>query len=114
MMSEGERDQRLRDINRRLREILSERAMIEEKWHGNIPADASNHLGELQEEQTLLRLERMDLQAPQFTPEMAKAQITLMWDMVNGVSQLMRRLIWWLVALSAVELALIGALLIRL
>lgn len=82
MISEPEREQRLRDINRRLREILSERAAIEEKWQGRRPLDVSNDLAALDEELAGLRRERQLLQLPELTPEMAKEAVDRMWDMV--------------------------------
>lgn len=83
MISEMEREQRLRDINRRIREILSERAGIEEKWQGRRPLDISNDLAALDEEIGALRRERQLLQAPELTPEIAKETIDRMWDMVS-------------------------------
>ena len=100
MISEDERNQRLRDINRRLREILSERAGIEEKWQGSAPLDVSNKMAALSEETTLLRAERQELQGLEFTPEMARAYVNRMWDEVNDLTRLMRRVIRWLAALT--------------
>ncbi len=92
MISEPEREQRLRDINRRLREILSERAAIEEKWQGKRPLDVSNDLSALDEELAELRRERMQLQEPELTPEMAKEYVDRMWDMMSRLENQLPKL----------------------
>ena len=114
MISEFERDQRLRDINRRLREILSERAAVEEKWQGRPPLDASNELAALAEETALLRAERMELQGPEFTPELARQYVSRLWEQVNDLTKLMRRIVWWLAGVSVLLLAVLALELVRL
>lgn len=110
MISEAERAQRLRDLNRRLREINSERSAIEEKWRGSPPLDASSTLAALDEETTVLRAERAELQEPEFTPEMARQYVSRLWSQVNDLVKLMRRISRWLIGLTVWAIAMTLAL----
>lgn len=110
VISEFERNQRLRDINRRLREINSERAAISEKWRGAPPLDESNTLAALDEETTMLRAERAEIQEPEFTPEMARQYVSRLWSQVNDLVKLMRRISRWLIGLTVWAIAMTLAL----
>lgn len=85
--TDGEKDQRLRDIARRIREIIAERAVLEEKWKGQPPLDASLVLSALADELSDLRRERDALQEPNFTPTMAKDYVEHVWDMVSTIQK---------------------------
>lgn len=85
--TDGEKDQRLRDIARRIREINAERATLEEKWQGQPPLDASVTLAALADELAALRRERDELQEPSFTPTMAKDYVERVWDMVSAIQK---------------------------
>ena len=90
--TDGEKEQRLRDIARRIREIQAERAVLEEQWKGQPPLDASLALAALADELAALRRERDTLQAPEFTPAMAKESIDRFWDMVSDLETQVSRL----------------------
>lgn len=111
MISPEERDQRLRDINRRLREILSERAVIEQQWHGSPPLDASNALAALAEETQVLRQERESLQLPVLTPELAVEYANRAWDIASRIEthalSALRIQIAWLTRMQALILVLL-------
>lgn len=85
--TDGEKEQRLRDIARRIREIIAERAVLEEKWHGQPPLDASLMLAALADELSELRRERDELQVADFTPTMAKGYVERVWDMVSAIQK---------------------------
>jgi hypothetical protein len=88
VISEAERDQRLRDINRRLREIMARRAAISEQWGGAAPLDISAELSQLDEETNELRAERADLQEPGAIEIWNR--INAMWKIVNDLHLDMR------------------------
>lgn len=81
--TDGEKEQRLRDIARRIREIIAERAVLEEKWKGQPPLDASLTMAALSDELGELRRERDALQVADFTPAMAKNAVDRIWDIVS-------------------------------
>lgn len=85
--TDGEKEQRLRDIARRIREIIAERAVLEEKWHGQPPLDASLTMAALSDELGELRRERDMLQVADFTPTMAKGYVERVWDMVSTIQK---------------------------
>lgn len=78
----AERDQKLRWIARRLREIQTRCEAVTEQWGSNLPLDASNEIAALDEEKAELRAERQRLQDPYATPETVKGQLDRMWKVV--------------------------------
>lgn len=85
--TDGEKEQRLRDIARRIREIIARHAAIEEKWQGQPPLDESLALAALADELGELRRERDMLQEPDFTPTMAKDYVERVWDIVTTIQK---------------------------
>lgn len=81
--TDGEKEQRLRDIARRIREIIAKHAAIEEKWQGQPPLDESLALAALSDELSELRRERDALQVADFTPAMAKNAVDRIWEIVS-------------------------------
>lgn len=110
-IADFEREQRLRDINRRLREITARRAAIEEQY-SSPPLDISAELAALREETTLLRAERMELQEPEFNPDLLRQYISRMWDQVIDLQKFNRRwvrpvlviLVFWAIGMTALQI----------
>lgn len=85
--SQAEIDQRLRDVNRRIFDLTARRAQIVEQYHGEPPSDISIEVLRIDTELSERRKERQRLQAPEFTPTMAKEKIDRMWDMVSNLEK---------------------------
>lgn len=85
--SQAEKDQHERDLNRRIFDLMARRAQIVEQYHGEPPSDVSIEILRIDTELSERRKERARLQAPEFTPAMAKDRIDRMWDMVSNLEK---------------------------
>lgn len=85
--TQAEKDQRERDLNRRIFDLMARRAQIVEQYHGEPPSDISIEILRIDTELSERRKERARLQAPEFTPLMAKDRIDRMWDMVSNLEK---------------------------
>ena len=90
--SQAEKDQRERDLNRRIFDLMARRAQIVEQYHGEPPSDVSIEILRIDTELSERRKERARLQAPEFTPLMAKEQIAAMWRMVEALEEQVPRI----------------------
>lgn len=97
-MTERERERRVAAIEEMLLKLDRDLALLDD--HKNTP-DTRFERERIELEQDRLRREREEIAGPPFTPEMARAYINQMWDVVGGLEQLMRRIVWWLTGLSA-------------
>lgn len=110
-MTERERERRVDAINESL--LHHDRALALLDDQANTP-DTRLDRERIELEMDRLRREREELTGPEFTPEMARAYINQMWDIVADLQKLMKRIVWWLIVLSvgvaivlAIEIVLI-------
>jgi len=99
MMTERERDRRAAAIEEMLLKLDRDLALLDDR--ANTP-DTRFDRERIELEQDRLRREREELVGPPFTPELARAYINQMWDVVGGLETLMRRMVYWMIGLSVV------------